>query len=133
MTDKLRENKLAVARSGNSRLARKEIAKQIKERLAKELPAETALVRERGKGRVDGPKKLEWKKGRKDQLDTSDRITWQSRCGRYKVEQLDSRYGLGRSFCAVRVKIEGEVLLYRGKSRAQAEAACNLASREPAI
>lgn len=63
--------------------------------------------------------RLEWKRGKKDQLVTAARTTWESRCGDFKVERLDSCYGLGTSYCGVAVLSHGEVLLYRGKSRSQ--------------
>ena len=74
------------------------------------------------------PAPLAWKHGRRDRLETSDRMTWASRCGRFKVERLDSLYGLPRAWIAVAVRPSGgEFVLYRGRSRRRAETACRAA------
>lgn len=72
--------------------------------------------------------KLEWKRGRRDELETSSRMMWDSRCGRFRLERLESKFGLGTTFYAVELQ-DGreERIVYRGKSRAQAEAACRSA------
>ena len=80
--------------------------------------------------RIQQAERVEWKRGSKDRLETSDRVTWVSRCGRFKVERLDSRYGLPVLFLGVERGTDGEVVLYRGRSRAQAEGACVRASSQ---
>lgn len=77
------------------------------------------------------PAKLTWKKGRRDRLTCSDRMTWESHCGGYKIERLESRYGLGVVVLAVVMLLPrsspakaGEFLIYRGRSRKAAEKAC---------
>lgn len=77
--------------------------------------------------------RLQWKRGYRADLQTSDRMCWESRCGRFKLEKLDSLVGLGTTFYAI-AQAEGKDtgILYRGKSRAEAEAACRKSLRSPA-
>jgi hypothetical protein len=35
---------------------------------------------------------IEYKRGQKDQTDLSNRTTWESRCGRYKIEEYKNKF-----------------------------------------
>lgn len=75
--------------------------------------------------------KLTWKRGRSDELETSSRMTWESEGGRFKIQRLVSKYKLPLTILAVDSAGGVERIIYRGKSRSAAEAACR-AQLQPA-
>ena len=78
--------------------------------------------------------RLQWKRGYRANLKTSDRMCWESQCGRFKIEKLDSLVGLGTTFYAISMAEGRDTgILYRGKSRPEAEAACRRSLRPAAV
>lgn len=74
------------------------------------------------------PLDLEWKRGVSSTTDTAERMTWISRCGRYRVTRSRSLYGLPTTFYAERSSGDSWEWFnrIRHRSRTAAERACRV-------
>lgn len=72
---------------------------------------------------------LLWKRGkRKDLTPTgSQRMVWESRCGRYQVERVTPAYDVAEYFLA----ITGQYIISRHRTRKAAERACEWHLQHP--
>ena len=67
---------------------------------------------------------IDWKRARKDETDLAHRKIWNSRCGVYRViESVGKFTEMGTYWYAILV--EGQTILYSGRSWRQAYAACD--------
>lgn len=44
---------------------------------------------------------LTWKRGVRDEIETSVRMTWDTHCGEYRVQESVSKLGLGTTYYAI--------------------------------
>ena len=75
-------------------------------------------------------RRLDWKRGVSDETSTSKRMTWESRCQRFRVQRSESKYGMGTVFYALMEDESGWKLLARKPTRNSAEATCELEAIE---
>jgi hypothetical protein len=76
-------------------------------------------------------RRLDWKRGVSDEISTSRRMTWESRCQRFRVQRSESKYGLGTTFYAMMADGSGGwTMLARKPTRNSAEATCELEAIE---